>query len=485
MESRRGSYDRGLRLRYAGRVESNQALKYRKHVGLSRSITPFLPAAAVFLFAFVCFLPNPALPIGGNTGLQAGQIMALLSLPVALLMSGLPTRQTLVSLVLLLPVLLSCFLVVLTDRAISNEVVFKSTVATALVFVVLVPAGKVVNKRYTMSLLSGVAWAVVLNAVVGFYQAYRFAQDELPLAGLYQNPSFNNFMNSDPERYALYVKRPFGLFPEPSAMAASIGPWLILFVGLLLYPKLRREMTRGALARLLLAVVCGLGLIIMSRSGYTIWLLAGLVLVILPYLKRHVLRLYRPGSLFVLMALVLVGAALVALSVAHVGSRLDIQENSSWSARLASIVWSFTYLGTSLGNMLYGVGSGQSYLILQSTGSSSLPAASFGGLPVDAVWSVVVGYILETGLLGALALALVLIMVMRAIVRSSARLVGFSCLGAWLAGVVFTTSYLPLLPIWLLLGVLLGWDRIFQPRATANGLGPKAGAPSVRKAVKM
>lgn len=457
-------------------------MKHRKHVGLSEPKPRFFSTAAVFLFALICFFPNPGLPIGTNTGLQAGQIVALLSLPVVLIL-GLPKRQTLTVLLLILPVLLSGLLVVVTDRAISNEVAFNSIVAMVLVLVVLLPAGKMVHERYTVALLSGVAWAIVLNAVVGLYQVYRFAQDEAPLVGLYQNPSFANFIDNDPELYAMYVKRPFGLFSEPSAMAASIGPWLILIAGLLLYPRLRQGMTRGTLAQLLLGVVCGVGLILISRSGFTIWLVAGLGLIMLPYLKDRVLRLYRPGSLIVLMALVLVGATLVALSFTFIGTRLDIQENSSWSARLASIVWALTYLGTSLSNMLYGVGPGQSNLIL-SSGSFDLPAASFGGLAVTAVWSVVLTYILETGLLGALALVLVLIMILRAIVRSSARLVGFSCLAVWLAGVAFTTSYLPLLAIWLFLGVLLGWDRIFQVRANVNGIGLKPGLSSVRKAVK-
>jgi len=96
------------------------------------------------------------------------------------------------------------------------------------------------------------------------------------------------------------------------------------------------------------------------------------------------------------------------------------------------------------------------------------------------VWSVIIAYILEAELLGALAL----IMVLRVIVRSSACLVRFSCLGTWLAGVVFTTSYLPLLPIWPLLSVLLGWDRIVQVRANASGPSPGLTVSPVRKGVK-
>src|SRR5215210_3368755 len=128
-------------------------MRHSNHVGPRRRKTPFLWFTAAFLFVFVSFFPNPALSIGSSTGLQAGQIMALLSLPF-ILVSGLPKRQTLVLLLLLL--LVSCLLVVLTGRALSNEVALKSTVATALVFLVLIPAGKVANKRYTLPLLSGV-----------------------------------------------------------------------------------------------------------------------------------------------------------------------------------------------------------------------------------------------------------------------------------------------------------------------------------------
>jgi hypothetical protein len=270
----------------------------------------------------------------------------------------------------------------------------------------------------------------------------------------------------------LYVKRPFGIFPEPSAMAASIGPWLVLIVGLLLYPKLRHGMTLGLRVQLLLATVSGVALILLSSSGFTVWLLISLLLVGLPALKDWVLRLHRPGSLIAMIAFVLVGVALVYFSLAYVGSRLDIQENSSWSARLGSIVWGLSYLGTSPAVLLFGVGPGQSTLLLQSPEALNLLPESSGELAVTAVWSIVVHYVQEMGLLGAVALALTLIMVLRAIVRSSARLVGFSCLLAWLAGVILTTSYLPMLPLWLLLGVLLNWDRLFEVRASEKGLGP-------------
>ena len=55
-------------------------------------------------------------------------------------------------------------------------------------------------------------------------------------------------------------------------------------------------------------------------------------------------------------------------------------------------------------------------------------------------------------------------MALRAIVGSSAVLLGLCSLGTWLVGVGATTSYMPLSAIWLFLGALLWWDRLFPTR---------------------
>jgi hypothetical protein len=437
----------------------------------------------VFVFAFVWFFPNPALPIGGSTGLQVGQVLALLSLPVVL-MVGLPRRETVALVLVVLPVILSSFVAVLVGHALSDEVAVKAMVSTALVLVVLVPAGRMVSRRHLVPLLSGVALAIVLHAAVGAYQAYSFAQDTFPLSGLYQNPSFRSPISEQPEVWATYVKRPFGLFPEPSAMAASIGPWLLLMVGLLLYPRLRYGINRGTMAQLLVAVVCGVGLILISSSGFTLWLLPSVLVLVLPYLRNLLLRLHRPRNWPALIALVAVGVAMVALSVSHVGSRADLQENSSWSGRLASITWGLGYMCTSLSTLIFGVGQGQSYVILESSGLAHPPPANPGQGAVVAVWSVVINFIVETGLLGAAALLIIMFMVVRAVVRSSARILGVTCLMTWLAGLLLTTSYMALLPIWLFLALLLEWDRIFPTRPPASRRAGVRGAHSEAATLK-
>jgi hypothetical protein len=463
-------------------------VKYHRQIGPGWVKPPFFWAVAIFLFALTSFFPNPSLSLGGNTGMQAGQIVALLSVPIVAVW-GLPKRQTLALLFLSLPVLVSALLVVVTGHALSNDVLTSSMISEFLVlFVLVLPIGTIVSKRYAVPLLSGAACAIVVHAIVGANQVYWFAQDVFPLTWLYQNPAFHGGVGATSlETWALYVKRPFGLFPEPSAMAASTGPWLVLIVGILLYPRLRYGLTRGTLILLVLAVVSGIGLDIAGQSGYTIWLLASLLLVTLPTLKHNALRLHRPKSLLVLIAFVVIAVATVELYVTFIDTRVNAQLNDSWSARMGSIIWAVSYLVASPSNLLLGLGPGQSYLILNSVSMSNpaLPHLGNGGEAVTAVWSIVINYIQETGLLGALAWVLILIMVVQAIVQSSARLIGLGCLVAWLAAVVLTTSYASMLPVWLFLGLLLGWDRLFEARAISKGLNPGLGATSVRRGVKV
>jgi hypothetical protein len=448
--------------------------------GSGRSVPPLAAFLSVF-FVFACFFPTPALPIAANTGLQAGQFLALLALPL-LLLRGLPHRQTLALALLFLPVLVSGFATVISGRALSDAVALNSVAVFLLILLVLLPAGRMANERYVWRLLSGVALAVVTHAVVGAYQVYAFSRGVFPLLGLYQNPSYksNDTLQAGGEVWATYVQRPFGLFPEPSALTASIGPWLILFVGLLLYPRLRVGIGRGTMLLLAVATLSGVALVLVSRSGYTVALVAGLLLVSLPALRRNLLRLHRPEALFTLILLTLAGLAVAILAVAYLGPRFEPGQNASWTARLSSYVWGISYLGTSPSNFLFGVGPGQSFLTLQSSDILGPLPEGPAGQSVDAVWSAMVVYIQETGLLGILALALLMTLVLRAVARSSARLIGFTCLGAWTFGIVLTTSYPSLLPVWLFLGVLLSWDRIFVVRRQVS---PGAsGAIEVRSA---
>ena len=126
-------------------------------------------------------------------------------------------------------------------------------------------------------MLTGIAAATLLHAAVGAWQVYAFARGEIPLLGLYVNPSFLS-VQEEAETIVNYIRRPFGLFPEPSAMAASISPWVILWaaeaMGLV---RLRQQPRRWQRVLFTTAAAAGMGLIIISQSGHAAITLAALV----------------------------------------------------------------------------------------------------------------------------------------------------------------------------------------------------------------
>jgi hypothetical protein len=82
------------------------------------------------------------------------------------------------------------------------------------------------------------------------------------------------------ELYAQYVRRPCGLFPEPSAMSAAPGPWLMVLAGVLIGAAVRVKSGRlRSTPRLWAALFGGLSLLALSRSGLTPIVALGVALV--------------------------------------------------------------------------------------------------------------------------------------------------------------------------------------------------------------
>jgi hypothetical protein len=164
--------------------------------------------------------------------------------------------------------------------------------------------------------------------------------------------------------------------------------------------------------------------------------------------------------------LLTLGLALLAVAsvVGYAGFRLSqgFQDRveSSWGLRGISIRAGLTS-NSDPASLAFGVGPGQSTPIVRRQ-LAGVP------LPEDqdelAIFSLTVCYYMETGLLGGLAMSAVLVMVLRAVARSSAVLLGMSALATWLVGVAATTSYMPLSAVWLFLGAMLYWDRLFPAR---------------------
>ncbi|MBV8077264.1 MAG: hypothetical protein JO284_12735 [Planctomycetaceae bacterium] len=416
-------------------------------------------------FAFSCFFPYPALSLGGNTGLQLSQA---LSLAAVLFLCARAAGRPLRALLLILgPVALSASFNLTFGDPPDPDIVPKESIALALALVVLGPAEWVAGGDLFRETLAAAGAAIVVHALIGLYQVSSFAHDEFPLLFLYENPSFKS-MEEWHRIYVRYIKRPCGLFPEPSAMAASLGPWLVLLAGLLLDPSSGRRF--GWRGKKLAAAALALGsvLIALSRSGAALAIMAAVLVAGVAKAPNwgHSLTI---GKGLTLAMVLVAGVAAGGYATSQLGEGLDARVESSWGFRAASIHAGLT-ANTDPVSLVFGVGPGQSTPVLRRE-LAGVP------LPEDqfelAVFSLTVCYYMEMGLLGGLALLAVLAMVLRAIARSSAIVLGLCSLGTWLVGVAVTTSYMPLSSIWLFLGALLSWDRLFPTRPDTAAARPR------------
>lgn len=437
-------------------ARSNEAAESRTDAAKP---TPVL----AFIFAFVCFFPYPALSLGASTGLQANHLIAILAVPVILLRRP-PRRHLLGIIVFVASLLITAFASLLLGNIAVPGIMVKAMIALVIAAVVLIPAGYLARTEHIVPLTLGAAVAILIHAGVGFYQEMSYARSTFPFLGFYQNPSFLP-LSDVAEDYALWIKRPFGLFPEPSAMTSSIGPWLVLFAGILLHHQWRSAMRPTAKILLFVALVCGATLVLRARSGYApLWVASLLpVLFFSPIARRRIRKTRSPRVLFVLVG----GMAVAIVAVVFAGERIgggEVEENASWQARQQSIVIALTAPSQDVSRFIFGFGPGQSATYLLSTSTAELLPEWYESSsiePVVTVWSVLGTLYMEMGLFGLGLIVALVTGIARAVSRSSARLLGCCVFAAWLAGVTVTTSYFPLSPIWLCLGVLLAWDRVF------------------------
>jgi hypothetical protein len=407
------------------------------------------------LFAFACFFPYPALAIGGSNGLQISQALALAGIP--LLCVRAPGRPFGALLLILTPIYLSALANAMLDSVPSADVLPKESASMTLAVLVLWPAERIMRRELLREVLAAASAAIIVHALVGLVQVYSFARGEFPLLFLYRNPSFKS-MEQWHQIYAKYIQRPCGLFPEPSAMTASLGAWLVLLAGLHLDTHRARALgwRRGLLSAV--AVAGGFLLAALSRSGST-FAIMGAVLAVCIGRRRGASRPSGVGKLLTTVSILAAVVLVLGYAAIRLSQGFQDRMESSWGLRGISIQAGLTS-NTDLASLSFGVGPGQSTPIIRRQ-LAGVP------LPEDqdepAIFSLTVCYYMETGLAGCVALLAVLGMALRAILRSSAVRLGLGGLGTWLIGVGATTSYMPLSAIWLFLGAMLCWDRLFPP----------------------
>ena len=416
-----------------------------------------LVGALAAALGFFCFLPYPALAVGNATAVQGGNALALLAALPAVFMPW-KGRSFWVYPALMAPLCFATLKAALAGQE-GLDVCFKTLIVWG-VSCLAVLVTQIYAPSYAVQLLTGVAAATVLHAAVGLWQVYAFSHGELPLEAVYANPSFLS-VQDNATIIARYIQRPFGLFPEPSAMSSSLAPWVVfLFAVCCGAVRLRDRVATWQRMLFLAAAVGGLGLIIVSRSGHAAFTALAIVGLAAAWLARA--RATPVTVAAVVAGLGLFLPVVLFLAASSVGERLGGKSsfgNSSWGDRADSMRIGFEVLAESdAPTKFFGMGPGQSSPVLQEQAG------------LDAVWSVVLTYVFETGLVGAVAMACVGYCVFRAWVGSGYDLVFALVTFVWLIGVTLITSYEQLLPPWMTLGWLTVWPQVCEQRGSARGV---------------
>lgn len=407
-----------------------------------------LGAIAAFALGFFAFLPYPAIPAGNNTAVQMGSLVAIL-LVLPLFWTSWKRQPFYLFILLLLPLCTSAAKVAITGQA-GLDVSLKAVLTYALPCVTLLPAMYYAPRR-SLQMMTGVALATILHVLVGCWQQYAFLTGgQFPLLFLYQNPSFLS-VAEQADTIVRYIQRPFGLFPEPSAMSSSLAPWVLIWIAEMC-GLLRFSVTPGRFQRCLfaLAALGGLALIVSSRSGHAMVTIAAVLLFGIAWMATARASIRNYLVMVIVFGLILPVA--VWLTVLALGDRIGgvSGTNQSWLDRSESLVIGFR-LWTQGGpaSLLCGLGWGLSAPMLSEH------------YALDAVWSVLLTYVYETGLIGAATVAWFAVQLFRTWRNACFSTVWAAVLFVWLVGVTLTTSYGQLLPIWLTLGTLLVWPQVF------------------------
>jgi hypothetical protein len=409
----------------------------------------------VTVMAFFCFMPYPALNVGGTSALQIGNLLtAVACLPIFHMAWR---RWPLYAYPLIvLPLLLSASKIILTGQG-DIDLCLKSVMIWMVSGLALI-ATQLWAPQFAVELLTGIAVATLVHVGVGIWQFYSFDQGQLPVSWIYVNQSFLS-VQDNADRIAQYTQRPFGLFPEPSAMACSLAPFVVFWIAHLCgLVRLRREASRWQRRLFAAAAIGGLGLIILSQSGHAAMTVASVLLLAIVWVvrcratKRNYLIIV--AVLGVVLPLLLWGAS-SALST-RLGGESEMG-NASWEERSTSLILGFSQLinGGAI-TALFGLGVGMSAPTVYHLAR------------IDAVFSVLLVYIYETGLVGLAAVGWIghHMMILWKALGYDLTFLLFAAL--WLLGVTVTTSYTQLLTIWLALGWLTTWPAICMPTSASD-----------------
>lgn len=382
-------------------------------------------------FVILAFLPYAAVPLGNSTNVSLAALFAAI-LAVRLMKS--PKMSVLIIVCSLVPFVASLFRLFTNSSGINANAYFTAAFG-ALTFFGSAAAFQILRER--MAIL--ISTCIALSSGIAIFQKFVFLDRGIvPWLEFYNLPGYAS-VASNAQLIGLYIRRPFGLFPEPSFLAGTLALASAGLIILIAHHSLKLNFLY--LASLTLAMFT----IFLSDSGsgiVCIVILAAAVLI--PFVRRH-------KAVLLLLPGILVVAGWLAFGIAT--NRQSVG-NTSWNDRLASIVAGGRLWLADTTNFLVGVGRGMVPSHFQDGSIFSGGITVYSNVPD--IYSVLGRYILENGLLfGVPFIVWMSALLLRAGGRR-ANLLGTLAVILWLVVAGLTISYETAAWIWLLPGMCLG-----------------------------
>lgn len=384
-----------------------------------------------WIFTGSCFLPYLALPIGSNTSIPATALLGLMLLAR-------------ISSVRALPVLVF----VLTGGAVViafGQLLLGGEFAPVALISWFSIVGMLVGAAATAiflsaRLVSGLSILVLVSCLLALVQKFFFLdRGVLPLLMYYSTPGYASVASQETV-ITTYIRRPFGLFPEPSFLAGSTA---LALAAIAIVASAYRLFLPGISY---VALIVGAVTIFFTGSGSSAFTLVSVCLLfLLPTVRKN----------WTAILLVPVGAVLAVMaSVLVVSDRVGSSANWSWADRPASMFAGLNILLAEWNHLLLGVGRGLATVLMQ-TGEYYIGVEGYVN-PLSDIASAFLRIVVELGLLfggGFLVYLAVQILTRRGLEGSFERLL---VLLVWLSVGGFTITYDQAAFLWFVPGISIG-----------------------------
>ena len=386
----------------------------------------------VWLLVGLTFLPYFAIPVGENTNVPISSIVALLIAPKSLAM---PRLFVGIQSLLMGAPLVAAFAVLLASGESANIAPLVTWVLYAMPF----SAMAVIAFGNPRALVAPLRVFLVFSASFALVQKFLFIdKGTLPFISYYRMPGYASVESNLPT-ILTYIKRPFGLFPEPSFLAGSLALATLSLIAVVY--------AVGEGVRRLDVYICLLSILViyLSKSGSAI-----------PTCVLILVALYWPRTAGLRRLTVICIASATGL---FVGASILLERNSvnnwSWADRATSLVGAFRFMFADPIRMLVGVGRGESAALFQS-GDIPLSGLAYSHVLSD-IYSVTGRVIFENGVVfGGSAMVALCVFIFLGSRELAGRVVAWSFLAGWLVVGTITTSYDSAAWIWAMPGILTG-----------------------------